>query len=92
MTVFMFHFDCLSTKIDSRMPRVTADACVIDGTLEQAEVSAREAIEDHGYRVNSLIAYNRFDEAKAAGLSDYDAALYLKAVQRKPKAAVVFSS
>jgi hypothetical protein len=91
MTVFMLHFDCFSKKTDARVPELTADACVVDGTLEQAEAAACEAIEGHGYRVGSLIAYNRLEEAKIAGLSDYEAALYLKAVQRKPKAAVVFS-
>lgn len=91
MTIFMLHFDCLSRQAETSVPQTTADACVIDGTLEQAEATARDAIEGHGYRVGSLIAYNKIDEAKVASLSDYEAALYLKAVQRKPKAAVVFS-
>jgi hypothetical protein len=87
----MLHFDCLARKAGTSVPDVTADACVIDGSLEQAEAKAREAIEGHGYVVGSLIAYNQLEEAGVASLTDYETALYLKAVQRKPKAAVVFS-
>ena len=91
MTILMLHFACRSRLADARAAQLEADACVIDETLEQAESLAREAILAHDYRVDELIAYSQIDEAQVATLGDYETALYLKAVQRKPKVAVVFS-
>jgi hypothetical protein len=91
MTVFMLHFGCHSSKGGAAAEQVTADSCVIGGNLAQAETTAREAISHHGYSVGDLIAYSQLDESKAATLNDYETALYLKALQHKPRVAVVFS-
>jgi len=87
----MLHFACRSRHADAGVAPLTADACVIDETLEQAESLAREAILARDYHVDELIAYSQLDEAQVATLGDYETALYLKAVQRKPRVAVVFS-
>lgn len=91
MTIYMLHFGCSSEQPDVHSKPQMVDACVIGGSLEQAEAVAREVIEDHDYRAGDLIAFSRLEDEKASTLSDYEAALYLKALQRKPKVAVVFS-
>lgn len=88
MKIFLLHFD--SHKTNDTAP-VTVDACVISEELAQAEAVAREAIEQHDYSVGQLIAFSQLEEGEAASLSDYETALYLKALQRKPQVAVVFS-
>jgi len=87
----MLHFGCSSEQPEVRTTHQTADACVIGGSLEQAEAVAREVIEGHDYSAGDLVAYSRLEDDKASTLSDYEAALYLKALQRKPQVAVVFS-
>jgi len=88
MKIYLLHFD--SHRI-SHTSRVTADACVIGDDLEKAEAVAREAIQQHDYSDGALIAYSQLEEAQASTLTDFEAALYLKALQRKPQVAVVFS-
>jgi hypothetical protein len=88
MKIYMLHFDCHTA---TQASRVTADACVIGENLEQAEAVARDAIAQRDYTAGDLIAYSQLDEAQVATLSDYETALYLKALQRKPRVAVVFS-
>jgi len=88
MKIYLLHFD---SKKNSHTSLVNADACVISDDLEQAEAVAREAIQQHDYAPGTLIAYSQLEEGQAATLTDYETALYLKALQRKPQVAVVFS-
>lgn len=92
MPIFMLHFDCLAAHDEAGGKRMTADACAIGETLEQAESIARTVVEEHGYHVGSLIAYSRVEKSQVAGLSEYETILYLKAMKHKPTAAAMFSS
>jgi hypothetical protein len=87
----MLHFDCSAAHAKDRSQRVTADACVLGSSLEQAEALAREAIAGHAYQAEGLIAYNTLEESGVAKLAGYETALYLKALQHKSRVAVVFS-
>ncbi|HEY9147783.1 MAG TPA: hypothetical protein VIQ22_02135 [Gammaproteobacteria bacterium] len=89
MAIFMLHFDsCASGAAEAH---VTADACAITDTLEDAEALARKAIDARGYHVDHLIVYSRLEKSQLAGLREYETLLYLKALKRKPSVAVMFS-
>lgn len=91
MAIFLLHFECRGKRADSGANRVTAEACALGESLEQAERLAREAIRDYGYEDEALIAYSEVDKAHVAALSEYETILYLKAQKGPPGVAVMFS-
>lgn len=92
MPIYMLHFDCSAAHAKADANLLTADACAISDTLEQAESLGRQAIGEHDYDVGSLIAYSQVEKSEVAGLSEYETILYLKALKHKPTVAVMFSS
>ena len=91
MTIFMLHFDCRSSRPDHHGRHVTADACVIGESLDEAETLAHDAIMNHGYQAEGLIAYAQVEKAQIVELDEYETVLYLKAMQQDPSVAVMFS-
>lgn len=89
MAIFMLHFD--SRANGDETGQVTADACAISDTLEDAEALARKAIDARGYHAERLIVYSVLEKSQLPGLREYETLLYLRALQHKPSVAVMFS-
>lgn len=91
MTIFMLHFACTPPGTIKENEKWMADCCAISSNIEQAEECSRDSIESRGYTAGELIAFSEHAESDVAAFSELEATLYLKAQQRRPPCAVIFS-